>query len=410
MNPHGSLAWSPALCSALGVASAAPGAPPGETKGEPPGGPAGAQRRILLVEDDHSIRDALRGILAEEGYAVTTAENGRQALEQLGSGGAPDLIVLDLRMPIMDGWEFRALQKNDPKLAGIPVLAVSADGSAKAAAIDAEAYLRKPLSTDALLGTITRILSDLERRRLLGRLEEAERFAALGRLAASVGHEINNPLAYILSNLRYLSTELRDLTKSEEERERWQEVEEALGDALHGAERVRKIVQALKTLARAQIEPPSQVDLNAVLDRTLEMMEQELRRRARLVKDYGVSRPVMGDEGRLGQVFLNLLLNAVQAIPEGQPESHEIRVTTRQDLAGNAIVEVRDTGHGIAPEILPRIFEPFFTTKEAGEGTGLGLSICHATIEAMGGEIEVQSEPGRGSTFRILLPPLQATS
>jgi signal transduction histidine kinase len=85
-------------------------------------------------------------------------------------------------------------------------------------------------------------------------------------------------------------------------------------------------------------------------------------------------------------------------------------VTTRQDLAGNAIVEVRDTGHGIAPEILPRIFEPFFTTKEAGEGTGLGLSICHATIEAMGGEIEVQSEPGRGSTFRILLPPLQATS
>ncbi|MFL5345063.1 MAG: two-component regulator propeller domain-containing protein [Hyalangium sp.] len=240
------------------------------------------------------------------------------------------------------------------------------------------------------------------------RLAHAEKLVAVGTLASGVGHEINNPLAYILSNLRYLSTELRALTKREEERERWQEVEEALTDALHGAERVRKIVQALRTLARAQAEPPSQVDLHTVLDRTLGMMEQELRGRARLVKDYGVSQPVMGDEGRLGQVFLHLLANAVHAIPGGDPERHEIRVTTRRDTGGRAVIEVSDTGQGIAPEILPRIFEPFFTTKEAGEGTGLGLSICHATIEAMGGEIQVQSEPGRGSTFRILLPPVQA--
>ncbi|WP_224372904.1 sensor histidine kinase [Hyalangium versicolor] len=240
------------------------------------------------------------------------------------------------------------------------------------------------------------------------RLAHAEKLVAVGTLAAGVGHEINNPLAYILSNLRYLSTELRDLPRREEESERWQEVDEALTDALHGAERVRKIVQALKTLARAQAEPPSRVDLHAVLDRTLEALEQELRRRARLVKDYGLSQPVLGDEGRLGQVFLQLLLNAAQAIPEGQPEHHEIRVTTRRDEAGRAVIEVHDTGQGIAPEILPRIFEPFFTTKEAGEGTGLGLSICHATIQSMGGEIEVDSAPGHGSTFRILLPPLQA--
>ncbi|WP_224247693.1 sensor histidine kinase [Hyalangium gracile] len=239
------------------------------------------------------------------------------------------------------------------------------------------------------------------------RLAHAEKLVAVGTLAAGVGHEINNPLAYILSNLRYLSTELRDLPRREDEKERWQEVEEALADALHGAERVRKIVQALKTLARAQAEPPSRVDLHAVLDRTVEALDQELRRRARLVKDYGLSQPVMGDEGRLGQVFLHLLLNAAQAIPEGQPESNEIRVTTRRDPAGRAIIEVQDTGKGISPEILPRIFEPFFTTKEAGEGTGLGLSICHATIQSMGGEIEVQSEPGQGSIFRILLPPLQ---
>jgi signal transduction histidine kinase/ligand-binding sensor domain-containing protein len=241
------------------------------------------------------------------------------------------------------------------------------------------------------------------------RLAHAEKLVAVGTLAAGVGHEINNPLAYILSNLRYLSKELREVTKREEERERWQEVEEALSDALHGAERVRKIVQELRTLARVQAEPPSRVELHAVLDRALGVLEQELRRRARLVKDYGAPQPVIGDEGRLGQVFLNLLVNALQAIPEGHPEHHEIRVTTRQAPDGRAVIEVRDTGQGIAPEILPRIFEPFFTTQEAGEGTGLGLSICHSTIESMGGEIQVESEPGRGATFRVLLPALQAT-
>jgi signal transduction histidine kinase/ligand-binding sensor domain-containing protein len=241
------------------------------------------------------------------------------------------------------------------------------------------------------------------------RLAHAEKLAAVGTLASGVGHEINNPLAYILSNLRFLTAELRSLTKREEEHERWQEVEEALGDALHGAERVRKIVQALRTLARVQAEPPSQVELHVVLNRTLENMEQELRRRARLVKEYGPPLRVLGDEGRLGQVILQLLSNAAQAITAGQPERNEIRVTTRLAADGRAVLEVKDTGHGIAPEILPRIFEPFFTTKEAGEGTGLGLSICHATIEEMRGEIQVESEPGQGATFRILLPPVQET-
>jgi CheY-like chemotaxis protein len=114
--------------------------------------------------------------------------------------------------------------------------------------------------------------------------------------------------------------------------------------------------------------------------------------------------PVLGDEGRLGQVFLNLLLNAAQSIPEGAAESNEIRVTTRPDPDGGARIEVSDTGVGIDAQHLARIFDPFFTTKELGVGTGLGLSICHGVVTDLGGRIDVESVPGRGTTFRVILP------
>jgi CheY-like chemotaxis protein len=150
-----------------------------------------AREGILLVEDDRAIRDALEAILADEGYRVSTAEDGQQALDRLHSGQGADLIVLDLRMPVMNGWRFRALQKADPLLFDIPVLAISADGSAQAEAIDAAGYLRKPLSADGVCDEVSRILVEAARGRLCAELEEAERVAALAR----VGEEIQHPLA-----------------------------------------------------------------------------------------------------------------------------------------------------------------------------------------------------------------------
>ncbi|HZH79455.1 MAG TPA: ATP-binding protein, partial [Archangium sp.] len=126
--------------------------------------------------------------------------------------------------------------------------------------------------------------------------------------------------------------------------------------------------------------------------------------RARVVKDYGLPPAVLADERRLGQVFLNLIVNAAQALPEGQGLHNEIRLTTGQDAQGLAFISVSDNGTGIPPEVLPRIFEPFFTTKEVGEGTGLGLSICHSIIQELGGDIRVRSEPGQGTTFEVRLP------
>jgi signal transduction histidine kinase/ligand-binding sensor domain-containing protein len=237
------------------------------------------------------------------------------------------------------------------------------------------------------------------------RLIHAEKMAAVGTLAAGVGHELNNPLAYVISNLNFVASEVREAAEHSQQRARWEEVIQALAEALQGTERMRAIIQDLRTFSRMQPALRQRVELHTVLDRVLTLASGELSRSAQVVKNYGTPPAVFGDEARLAQVFLNLLINAAQAIPEGRADQNQIRLTTRADERGYAVVEVSDTGKGIAPEVLPRIFEPFFTTKEVGVGTGLGLSICHSYVQAMSGELRVRSEPGRGTTFEVVLPP-----
>ena len=230
----------------------------------------------------------------------------------------------------------------------------------------------------------------------------ADRLASVGRLAAGVGHEINNPLAFILSNLRYVHQELDELagTPSEEAR---QEMLSALSEASEGAERVRLIVQDLKSLSRPDDVALGPVDLAAVVRGSAKMARHEVRDRARLVEDCDGVPPVHANAARLGQVFLNLIINAAHAISPGRVQENEIRVEARRSGPGHVTVEVRDTGAGISPEHLRRVFDPFFTTKPAGVGTGLGLSVCHRIITALGGEIRVESQPGRGTSFFITL-------
>jgi PAS domain S-box-containing protein len=247
-----------------------------------------------------------------------------------------------------------------------------------------------------------------ERRSVQERLRAADRMASLGTLAASVAHEINNPLSFMLSNLRFIDEELRAMTETGESlaSPRGQEVREALQETLTGSNRVSEIVHDLKTFSRGDEKRSGPVNVHAVLDLCANMARSQIRHRARLVKEYGELPPVLANETRLGQVFLNLLVNAAQAIPEGSDvKAHEIRVTTTRDEAGWAVVAVKDTGVGIPPENRSRLFDPFFTTKPAGVGTGLGLSICHGIITGLGGRITVDSEPGRGTLFRIFLPP-----
>jgi signal transduction histidine kinase len=230
----------------------------------------------------------------------------------------------------------------------------------------------------------------------------------MGRLAAGVGHEINNPLSFILSNLRYALQELRDSGGNLSEEELG-EVLSALAEASEGADRVRLIVQDLKTLSRPDDMALGPVDVEAVVRGAAKMARHELRDRARLVEECAGVPLVRANAARLGQVFLNLFINAAHAITPGRAQENEVRVVARVSAPGQVTVEVRDTGSGIPAEHLRRIFDPFFTTKPVGMGTGLGLSVCHRIITAFGGELRVESEPGRGTAFLITLPMAEST-
>lgn len=242
-----------------------------------------------------------------------------------------------------------------------------------------------------------------EKEQLERRLVFADRMASVGTLAAGVAHEINNPLSYVTANTAMLMESLHGMGASVPP-ERLAELSEMAAFVQEGAERIRKIVGGLKTFSRAEEERRAVIDVRPLLELSINMVWNEIRHRARLVKDFSAIPLVEADEARLGQVFVNLLINAAQALPEGQTDRNEIRVVTSTDATENAVIEVRDTGRGIPAGLLDRVFDPFFTTKPVGNGTGLGLSICHNIVTALGGEIAVSSELGVGTTFRLVLP------
>jgi two-component system NtrC family sensor kinase len=255
-----------------------------------------------------------------------------------------------------------------------------------------------------LVGVVLVARDERELRTVRAHLQLSDRLAAMGTLAAGVAHEINNPLAFLSANLDFLLEELHDLEQGRAlSDERMTEILRALRSSRGGAERVRHIVRDLGFFARSDPEAVARVDLNGLLESALGFVGNSLRRHARLVKRYGCPPPVLANEGRLVQVFLNLIQNAVQAIAPGAPEQNEIRVVTG-DTANGAFVEIHDTGCGIPEESLPRVFDLFYTTKPVGLGMGLGLSISLRLVENAGGRLDVQSTVGKGSVFRVVLP------
>jgi PAS domain S-box-containing protein len=238
-----------------------------------------------------------------------------------------------------------------------------------------------------------------ERVRMQERLVTADRLSSLGLLAAGVAHEINNPLAYVLGSIenarRNLLAAKPDVSQTLE----------ALATALEGVDRVRVIVRDLGVLSRSDDRAVEGVVVHTVLESTLTLAGREIEGRAKLIRDYQPVPDASINAARLGQVVLNLIVNALESMRDRDADERELRVHTSTDPSGRAIVEVSDTGRGIPPELVSRIFDPFFTTKAEGRGPGLGLAICHRLIAEAGGDISVDSTPGRGSTFRLTLVP-----
>ena len=244
-----------------------------------------------------------------------------------------------------------------------------------------------------------------ERNRMATAMVEMDRLAAVGLLCAAVGHEINNPLAYVLANLEYIGSEVDALiaelppASMKKFDARIPDLKLALADTVHGARRVRDIVQDLRTFSRSAADHEGVVDVRTVLESSLRMARVQISQRAKVTTTFGEVPLVKGDESRIGQVFLNLLINAAQALPEGRPNRIDV-ATSFED--GWVIVEIADSGPGIPLDVLPRIFEPFFTTKAAA-GTGLGLPISDRIVRELGGEIRVHSSSA-GARFQVCFP------
>jgi signal transduction histidine kinase len=369
--------------------------------------------RVLLVEDSPDDEELLLRELRSGGYDVVHERvDTEAAMMSALARESWDVILSDYALPQFSG--LRALAIVRAAALDVPFIIVSGtvgeETAVSAMRSGANDYVFKG-SLGRLSPAIDRELRDAairaERRRMQQQLLIADRMASVGTLAAGVAHEINNPLAAVVANLELMAKDITRLCEELDVADQFREVLDELRDARDGADRLRHIVRDLKIFSRSTDEERrGPVNLKRVLESSLRMAWNEIRHRARLVKDYGDVPPVEANDARLGQVFLNLIVNAAQAIREGNAEQNVIRVSTRMDEpSGRVAVEIRDTGSGIAPENLSRVFDAFFTTKPVGIGTGLGLSICHRIVTALGGEIHVESQVGKGTAFTVFLTP-----
>ncbi|MEM9457743.1 MAG: response regulator [Myxococcota bacterium] len=362
---------------------------------------------VLLVDDDPSVRSAL-GLVFEDDYDFVTCASGAEGLAKMSA--SVHAVLLDIKLHGEDG--FAVYERIRARFSYTPIIFYSAYQNLKDPhQIINEyrpfGYVRKGDDIAQLVRMVGRAVAEyayhLQRE---AQLRIADRLAVAGTLAAGAAHEINNPLGYIVGNLELALEQVGELKELllRHDAEAQAELELALTSSLEGAHRIAAIVNDLRSFGKPP-EPNDKddADLHHALDVAARMAGNQIRHRARLVTEYGEVPRVRADQQRLVQIFLNLLVNATQALRPEQAERNVIGVRTFA-RGQHGIVEIRDTGSGIPQEVRSRIFDPFFTTKPVNIGTGLGLFVTHNLVEALGGTIELVESSPAGTTFHVALP------
>jgi len=414
--------------------------------------PSNPSKSIILIVDDEPTNIAVLGNVLLPYYTVLVANSANVALQIIDNPDPnPDLILLDIMMPEVNGYELLSLLKTKPNTANIPVILITAldsDNDEKhGLELGAVDFIGKPFNPMTLLARIATHLelknardalanqnalleSELNRRlqenqQIQLQLLQSEKMAAIGQLSAGIAHEINNPIGFVNSNLNALNqyvtqlfqllaayesiiashpdplatTKMRTLQAENNLNFLLSDTPQLIEESLEGLMRVRAIIQDLKSFSHLDNEIWEQADIHKCLDSTLNIIWNEVKYNCSIIKQYGELPKLYCLPAQLNQVFMNLLINAAQAITD----KGEITITTGCN-ANEAWISISDTGQGISAEHLSRLFDPFFTTKPVGKGTGLGLSISQSIVQKHAGRIEVESELGKGTCFRIFLP------
>lgn len=368
---------------------------------------------VLLVEDNDGDADLVAFHLRRTAWYPTSLSRAGSldAARSLLDRETFDIVLVDLGLPDSDGLD--TLREVRLAASGTPLVVLTGksddDLGPQAIAEGAEDFVPKGMAASALVRALRFAVTRARHRRAVldyeRRLIHADRLAALGHLAAGVAHEINNPAAFITTNIGEMSRLLRELAvgPSRDADVKLDELREMLDECQEGIRRIHAITRDLSAFSRISSDETERVDLNDVIRSAINLTRNEVRHIAKIELELNELPQVIADRAKLTQVFVNLFINAAQAMADTTKTNHRIRVVTRLDDRV-LVATVQDSGGGIPHRHLSRVFDPFFTTKSADRGTGLGLAICHDTIKRHRGQISVDTVPGEGTTFEIRIP------